>query len=68
MVARRVTVDQRSGKKLIVVEGVPATVCTRCHQRYYDAAVVRKLERILGQRQSARRQLRVPVVRFDAVA
>jgi YgiT-type zinc finger domain-containing protein len=64
----RVTVDCRRGKRLLIIEGVPAGVCRQCGERYYDADVVRKLERIAARRGKAKRKLQVPVVAFDAVA
>ena len=65
---QRVTVDLRRKNVLMVVEDVPAGVCDRCRHRYYDGQVVERLERILAQRPTARRKLRVPVLKFDAVA
>jgi YgiT-type zinc finger domain-containing protein len=68
MKLRRVTVDQRRGKDLVVVEHVPASVCVRCHRRHYDADVVQKLLKILSRRTRGTRKVKVPVFRFDAVA
>ena len=38
---QRVTVDYRWGDKLVVIENVPAEVCTQCGERYFDAGVSR---------------------------
>ena len=41
---RKVRVDHRWKGVLIVVENVPVGVCHNCGERYYDAAVLRKLD------------------------
>ena len=58
---KRVTVDFRWGKKLVIIENVPARVCNECGERCYAARVVRQMEQIAkeGRRE---KELRVPVV------
>jgi YgiT-type zinc finger domain-containing protein len=58
---KRVTVDFRWGKRLVIIENVPARVCNECGERYYAARVVRQMEQVAkkGRRE---KELRVPVV------
>ncbi len=53
--------------KLIVVENVPAGVCTRCGETIVRAAVGRKLAEVVSGRKGFRklRTMTVPVVRFS---
>lgn len=63
---RIVTVDFRWGKKLIVIEEVPAKVCNECGEKYYSADVSRKMERIAieGKRE---RTIEVPLARLTPI-
>jgi YgiT-type zinc finger domain-containing protein len=64
----RVTAFWRHEKNMVAIEGVPAGVCNRCGERYYDAEVVRRMELIVKHRDKAKRRLKVPVMKFDTVA
>ncbi|MDZ7666976.1 MAG: type II toxin-antitoxin system MqsA family antitoxin [Desulfotignum sp.] len=46
LVDKRVTVDFRWGKRLVIIEDVPVKVCNECGERYYSASVSRKMEEI----------------------
>jgi YgiT-type zinc finger domain-containing protein len=61
---RCVTVDFRWGKKLTIIEEVPAKVCNECGERYYSAATSRKMEEMATQKQ-ANQVVEVPLVRFE---
>jgi YgiT-type zinc finger domain-containing protein len=58
---RIVTVDFRWGDKLIVIEGVPAKVCTECGERYYSAETSREMDKVATECRSSR-LIQVPVV------
>lgn len=62
---KRVTVDFRWGDRLIVIEEVPAKVCTECGERYYSAAISRELERFATEGK-AEKTVEVPLVRLGA--
>ena len=64
LAAGRVTVHSGRGKKLTLVENVPASVCPRCGYREFASEVVRRLERGGTRRPPARRPLTVPVLTF----
>ena len=51
-----------------MIENVPAAVCNRCGMRYYDAAVVKSMERIIKKSRSAKRKIAVAVAKFEHVA
>ncbi len=65
LVGRSVQVVRGRGRKLVVIEGVPALVCDRCGMRYYEASSVKGMEGILRRRKYASRTIRVPVARFQ---
>jgi YgiT-type zinc finger domain-containing protein len=58
---KRVTVDFRWGEKLVIIENVPARVCSECGERYYAAKVVRQMEQIAKEGRGDK-ELHVPVV------
>ncbi len=68
MEPRHVRVVRSRGRRMILIENVPALQCNRCGMRYYDSSVVRSMEAILKRRSSARRTIRVPVAKFEVVA
>jgi YgiT-type zinc finger domain-containing protein len=47
--------------KYVVIENVPAGVCTECGTRYYTANVLKSIEETLRGRRKAKREVRVPV-------
>jgi len=65
---RTVSVVRGRARKLMVIENVPAMVCSQCGMRYYDAEVVRRMERLLQRSRSAKRTIQVPVTEFETVA
>jgi YgiT-type zinc finger domain-containing protein len=64
---KKVTVDFRWGKKLVVIEEVPAKVCSECGERYYSADVSRRMEKIAVEG-NKERTIEVPLVRLTSVA
>ncbi len=65
---KRVTVHYRHKGRLVIIENVPAGVCRRCGERYYDARTVEKMESIARSRKEAKRKVVVPVRDFADVA
>lgn len=54
------------GDKLIaLVDRVPTGVCEQCGERYYRAAVLKRIEARLKLRRTAR-QIRLPVLEYSA--
>jgi len=66
--ARKVTVPYRHKGKLIIIENVPAGVCQRCGERYYDAVTIEKMEAIVRLKRAAKKTVVVPVRDFAEVA
>ena len=64
---KKVTVDFRWGDKLIIIERVPAKVCSECGERYYSAEVSKEMEKIAieGKEEEI---IEVPLVRLSDVS
>ena len=60
----KVKVDFRWGRKLKVIENVPARVCQQCGETYFQAAVYKAMEKLARSRAKPCAQLTVDVVRF----
>jgi YgiT-type zinc finger domain-containing protein len=61
IVEKRVTLHRRVRGKDILIENVPAGVCTRCGTRYYAANVLKTIEASVRGRWHAERKVLVPV-------
>lgn len=62
-----VTVVKEHKGEVLIVEHVPAGVCTQCGEREYEAAVAVKLEKILKERKAVQKEKLVPVADFALV-
>ncbi len=62
-----VTVDYRWGEKLVVINHVPAHVCTQCGEKYFDAEVSRQMEHIVLKDEKPKTSINVPVSEFATV-
>lgn len=51
--------------KTIYVDNVPAWVCTKCGEKYFDAPVYKRLELIARNRNRIGRTVRFPLAEFD---
>ncbi|MDO9130570.1 MAG: YgiT-type zinc finger protein [Anaerolineales bacterium] len=61
IVEKRVTLHRKVKENYVLIENVPAGVCTECGTRYYAANVLKMIEEsIRGKRQIAREAV-VPV-------
>ncbi len=61
IVEKTVTVYRTTKRKHVLIENVPAGVCTQCGTRYYAANVLKMIEESVRSRRKADREERVPV-------
>lgn len=52
-------------RQTIYIDGVPAWVCTRCGEQYYDAAVYTHMEEIARHSDRIRDTITFPLARYD---
>ena len=64
---RRVREYYRVGKDLLVIDDVPAYVCDRCGERYYDAHVAKQMRLLSRRRSSLKEKVSFPRVNFKKV-
>jgi YgiT-type zinc finger domain-containing protein len=65
---RLVQHEYRWEGNLFVFEDVPARVCRQCGEKYFDAAVVKAMERAVLGKLRPKRILQVPVYEYAEVA
>jgi YgiT-type zinc finger domain-containing protein len=61
---RIVTEDFRYKDELVILHNVPVGVCNRCKTRYYNAKVLKQLEKIAKEKDKLR-TISVPVGEFQ---
>jgi YgiT-type zinc finger domain-containing protein len=61
----KVNVGFRWGKDLIVIEGVPATVCRQCGEKHFDAEVYKEMEKLAKGRIKPFKRLTIDVIKFE---
>ncbi|HOU13793.1 MAG TPA: YgiT-type zinc finger protein [Anaerolineae bacterium] len=61
IVEKRVTLYRHVQGQHILLEDVPAGVCTECGTRYYTANVLKTIEASIKGRQKAAKEVLVPV-------
>ncbi len=61
IVEKRVTLHRKVREEYVLIENVPAGVCTQCGTRYYAANVLKTIEENLRGRRQATRQVLVSV-------
>lgn len=61
IVEKRVTLHRKVRGQYVLLENVPAGVCTQCGTRYYAANVLKTIEASIRGRRQAERELLVPV-------
>jgi len=54
----------RCGRKLKVIQNVPAGVCQQCGEKYFDSTVYRAMEKLAASRAKPAARVTVDVVRF----
>ncbi len=52
----------------IYVDGVPAWVCTKCGEQYFDAPVYKRLEEIARHSDAIKKTICFPLAEYDAAA
>jgi YgiT-type zinc finger domain-containing protein len=52
-------------RQTIYVDNVPAWVCTRCHEQYFDAPVYKRLEEIARHRGRIKKTVRFPLAEYN---
>jgi YgiT-type zinc finger domain-containing protein len=55
----------RVGKGLVVMENVPAYVCNKCGERYYDAHVAKQMRSLSKRGRQIKQRISFPLVRFE---
>ena len=58
---KRVDLPRKVAKKYVLVENVPAGVCTECGARYYAANVLKTIEELVRRRRKATKEVLMPV-------
>jgi YgiT-type zinc finger domain-containing protein len=61
IVEKHVTLHRKFKGKYVIVEEVPAGVCSECGTRYYAANVLKTVEAAIRGRQKAKREVLVPI-------
>lgn len=61
LVEKRVTLHRKARRQYVLIENVPAGVCTQCGTRYYAANVLKTIAESLRGRRKAEREVLVPV-------
>ena len=61
---KTVTVHYRHKGKLVLIENVPARVCRRCGEKYYDAVTIERMEAIARRKKTGEKMVMVPVRDF----
>jgi YgiT-type zinc finger domain-containing protein len=65
MEQRRVLARFRFKGETIYIENVPAWVCNKCSEQYFDAPVYKRLEEIAQQRERIQKTICFPLAEFD---
>ncbi len=65
MKQQRILARFRCKGQTIYVENVPAWVCNKCGEEYFDASVYKRLEEIARQRERIQRAISFPLAEFD---
>jgi len=65
MEQRHILARFRFKGQTIYIEDVPAWVCNRCGEQYFDAPVYKRLENLAQQRELIQSTISFPLARFD---
>lgn len=55
----------RAGKGLVVIEKVPAYVCEKCGERYYEAHVAKQMRQLARKGRQIKQRISFPLIRFQ---
>ena len=61
---QKVKVDFRWGRRLKIIENVPAGVCQQCGEQYFQSHVYKGMEKLAASRKKPAARLTVDVLRF----
>jgi YgiT-type zinc finger domain-containing protein len=61
IVEKRVDLTRKVGENYVLIENVPAGVCTECGTRYYAANVLKTVEETIRGRRKAEREVLMAV-------
>ena len=61
---QKIEVDFRWGRRLKIIENVPAGVCQQCGERYFHSVVYKTMQRLAASRAKPAARMTVDVVRF----
>jgi YgiT-type zinc finger domain-containing protein len=61
IVEKLIDMSRKVKGKYVLIENVPAGVCTECGTRYYTANVLKTIEETIRGRRKAEREILVPV-------
>jgi len=64
IVERRVVVHRKVNDRYVLVENVPAGVCTECGMHYFAANVLKTVEESVQGRRKAEQEVLVPVYSY----
>lgn len=64
VIEKRVKVNYWHRGKLMVIENVPTGVCINCGERYYDASIVKRMEKIAKERNRIIKTITTPVAEY----
>ncbi len=63
--SRQVREYYRAGKSLVVMDGVPAYVCEKCGERYYEANVAKKMRQLAKKGPRVKERISFPLIHFQ---
>ena len=64
LTSRRIREYYRMGKGIVVIDDVPAYVCSQCGERYFDSTVAEEMRALARGRSRLLRRISFPRVRF----
>ena len=61
IIEKKVSLSRKAKGKYVLIENVPAGVCTECGMSYYAANLLTTVEEIVRGRRKAKREVLVPL-------
>jgi YgiT-type zinc finger domain-containing protein len=65
MEQQRVLARFRYKGSTIYIENVPAWVCNKCSEQYFDAPIYKRLEKIAQQRERIKKTISFPLAEYN---
>jgi len=60
----QLTLNEQENGDFYIIEDVPARICTRCGEKYFDSRVLKKIEEMLESKVNVERVVSVPVMKY----